>query len=54
MDKNTHVYCTECKWLRLDDEAIPYCVWSDECNDWNCEDRKPFKERPHYEERRIT
>jgi len=49
VDFNTHVYCTDCKWFRLDDGKKPYCVYEDICDIWNCEDSKPFRERPYYE-----
>jgi hypothetical protein len=48
---DTHVYCVNCKWFRLDDEEKPYCYYESECDIWNCEDNRPFKERPKYEER---
>ena len=51
MDKNTHVYCVDCKWFRLYDEYIPYCVYETTCEINNCEDSKPFRERPCYEEK---
>lgn len=55
MDKDTYVYCTKCKWFRLfeidNDDFIPCCINEEMCNLWNCEDSKPFKERPHYEPR---
>ena len=55
MDKNTHVYCTNCtngrkligaymmnsKWLPDD---------CDECYPWNPEDSVSFSERPKYKE----
>jgi len=46
---DTHVYCTQCKWFRLDDEEIPYCFWEDECEIGNCEDSMRFEDRPKYE-----
>lgn len=48
MDKNTHVYCVDCKHFRMDDEYKPYCPYEPECDIWNCEDSKPFSERPYY------
>lgn len=50
IDENTHVYCTKCKWFRLCDEEIPYCLYSNECDIEDCEDSRPYKERPKYEE----
>ena len=45
------VYCTHCKHFRLDDEEIPYCPYEEkECDIRNCEDGRPFRERPMYEE----
>lgn len=45
----SHVYCTNCQHFRADDEYLPYCPFEDKCNIWNCEDSKPFRERPRYE-----
>jgi len=44
----THVYCTKCKWFKIDDDNIPFCCFSDECDLWDCEDSKPFIFRPKY------
>lgn len=46
---DTHVYCTHCKHLRFCDEDLPYCPFQDECDNWNFEDSKAYKERPKYE-----
>ena len=46
---DTHVYCTHCKHLRFCDEDLPYCPFQDECDNWNFEDSKPYRERPKYE-----
>lgn len=46
-----YVYCTRCKYLRFDDEDIPYCPFEDECDDWDCEDSRRYAERPKYEPR---
>ena len=51
MDEDTHVYCTNCKWFRIDDEDIPYCPFENICDIGNCEDSTPYKYRPHYEEK---
>ena len=49
---NSYVYCTDCKHFRLDDEEIPYCPYEEkECDIRDCEDSRPFKERPMYEKR---
>jgi len=48
---DTYVYCTHCKWFRLDDEDIPYCPYEDECEIRNCEDSMRYKDRPRYESR---
>lgn len=53
MNQDTHVYCTHCKHLLYCDENLPYCPWSNECDNWNFEDSKPFSERPHYEDRVV-
>lgn len=50
--KDIHVYCTHCKHFRLDDEEIPYCPWEDRCDINDCEDSRPYGERPFYEERK--
>ena len=52
MDEDTHVYCTNCKWFRIDDKDIPYCPFEDICDIGNCEDSMAFKDRPNYEERK--
>ena len=52
MKPDTYVYCTNCKHFRLDDEEIPYCPYEEkECDIYNCEDSKPYSQRPMYEER---
>lgn len=48
-NEDDHVYCTCCKWFKIGDEDIPYCPYESECNIWDCEDSKPYKERPKYE-----
>ena len=49
---NIPVYCTNCKHFRLDDEEIPYCPYEEkECDIRDCEDSRPLRERPMYEER---
>lgn len=50
MNPDTHVYCTNCFNFRLDDEELPYCCFENKCDINDCEDSKPFKERPYYEE----
>lgn len=44
-----YVYCTECKYFRLDDEYIPYCLFEDKCDIWFYEDGRPLEKRPYYE-----
>lgn len=58
-DKDKHVYCTNCKnvqWIlncieKHKDINTPLncngCV-CDNCDCWNFEDSRPFKERPFY------
>ena len=53
INKDTHVYCTHCIYFRLDDESKPYCPLEGECYIWNCEDSKPYRERPKYEEDEV-
>ena len=48
MTDDTHVYCTQCQHFRTDDEYLPYCPFEGECDIWNCEDSRPFKDRPRY------
>lgn len=52
-DLDTHVYCTDCRNFRLDDEEIPYCARPNnkKCNGYDMEDSMPFSERPQYEKR---
>ena len=52
MNEDTHVYCTKCKWFRIDDEDIPYCPFENTCDIGNCEDSMAYKYRPNYEERK--
>ena len=56
MCNNEQVYCTNCKYFRLCDEQKPYCVSEnvDKCDNWDCDDSRPFSERPYYEERCFT
>lgn len=54
LEENLCVYCTNCIHFRLDDEDLPYCMHEDKCNINDCEDSKPIKERPFYEEKNIT
>ncbi|GEM_PF-3130382 len=49
MTDDAHVYCANCQNFRTDDKDKPYCPFEDECDIWNCEDSRPFKERPRYE-----
>lgn len=49
MKPDTHVYCTHCNNFRLCDEGIPYCPFEDKCDIKDCEDSRPFRERPMYE-----
>lgn len=52
MNPDTYVYCTQCKWFKLDGEDdVPHCKFSSECDIWDCEDSRPFSERPKYEKR---
>lgn len=43
----THVYCTHCTWFRIKDD-VPNCKYTAECDIWDCEDSRPFSERPKY------
>ena len=49
LQKYKHVYCTHCKHFRLDVEETSYCLHEGECDLTNCDDSKPFSERPYYE-----
>ena len=48
MTNDTHVYCTQCQYFRTDDEHLPYCPFEGECDINDCEDSRPFKDRPRY------
>lgn len=48
MDKNAHVYCTECAWLIYTDDGIPTCKHEKECDIWDAEDSKSLLDRPYY------
>jgi hypothetical protein len=51
---NTHVYCTKCNNFELneigEDDYTPDCKYKDKCDLQDCEDSRPFKDRPYYEE----
>lgn len=49
LNKETHVYCTNCRHFKLDDESLPYCCYEDKCDINSCEDSKSLKHRPYYE-----
>jgi hypothetical protein len=54
MTEDAHVYCTECKHFNYkiindDGDFKPFCIHEDKCNIWDCEDSKPYKDRPRYE-----
>jgi len=44
---NKYVYCADCKHFQLCNET-PHCSFEDLCNIEDCEDSKPFSERPCY------
>lgn len=53
MDENAYVYCTQCKRFNIiknsqTDEYTPVCLYESKCCLEDCEDSKPFKERPMY------
>lgn len=58
IDPNKHVYCSRCAHFEVIDaidkegaySPMPKCEHSDECDIWDCEDSKPFKDRPFYKE----
>ena len=47
MVNNEYVYCTNCKHFQICDE-IAHCSFERLCDIKNCEDSKPFSERPCY------
>ena len=51
MNLDGYVYCTNCRYFRLCDENLPYCMYENKCNINDCEDSKSPKERPYYEPR---
>ncbi len=51
MNQNTYVYCTNCKWFRIDDNEIPYCPYEDQCDINDCEDSMSLNYRPYFERR---
>lgn len=59
MDKNTHVYCTECrngnKLINqlMKDEPFVEPENCKGCNSYNPEDSMRFELRPNYKKRRI-
>lgn len=48
-ENEKYVYCTHCKYFRVDDEEKPYCPFEDKCDIWDCEDSKDINLRPYYE-----
>ena len=52
MDKNEYVYCTDCMRLKFDENEKPYCYYESQCDINDCEDSRPLKDRPNYEERK--
>lgn len=52
MDKNTHVYCTNCKFgdnlIKNIIKEIENPTQCNGCNPYNPEDSTPFNERPNY------
>ena len=53
MNLDEYVYYTNCRYFRLCDENLPYCMYENKCNINDCEDSKPLKERPYYEPRKV-
>ena len=53
MNLDEYVYCTNCRYFRLCDEGLPYCMYENKCDINDCEDSKSLKERPYYEPREI-
>ena len=49
-DNDTHVYCTKCKSFYVDNDEVPQCEHRHECELNDCEDSKPYSDRPHYVE----
>lgn len=54
VNKKTHVYCTNCKHLKLIEgpEFSVSCRFESKCDIWDFDDSKPLKERPHYQSKR--
>ena len=48
LSKDTHVYCTNCKHFRLDND-IPCCPFENTCDVFNPEDSTSYENRPKYE-----
>jgi hypothetical protein len=49
----TQVYCTGCNNFELkeiNNDYIPDCKYKDICDLRDCEDSKPFEDRPYYED----
>ena len=45
-----HVYCTDCINFKMCDEELPYCKHENKCNINDCEDSRPFEDRPYYKQ----
>ena len=47
-EDNRQVYCTDCINFRTCDEELPCCMYENKCDINDCEDSRPFKDRPYY------
>lgn len=58
LTENTHVYCTSCKNFNLkspeNGNEFHICAYENECNSYDCEDSRPFPERPKYIPRELN
>lgn len=50
LSEDTQVYCTMCSHFWIDESETPQCEYCQECDLSDCEDSRPYRERPKYTE----
>lgn len=48
LSEDTQVYCTNCDNYWIDENETPRCEYYHECDLNDCEDSRPYRERPKY------
>ena len=54
IDKDTHVYCTHCRYFQLDRDMTPFCEYQNYCDLRDPEDSAPLKFRPWYGAKAVS